>query len=88
MFTRAIIDAILAGKCSFEGNKRIIDTRNVIWIATSNIGDDVIPQYCGSRQAPDKAMSREEYVQLLGELKPRVFERLGVCSFCSLAHSD
>jgi len=65
------------GRCSPEAGKRHIDVRNVIWLGTSNIGEDLIFDYNASRQDPESATTREEYVKLMGLLRPRVSARLG-----------
>ncbi|KAK1230617.1 hypothetical protein PQX77_006289 [Marasmius sp. AFHP31] len=65
------------GRCTFEANSRTIDVRNVIWVGTSNIGQDIIFSYHESRHRPDEPMSREEYVELMGIVRPRVSDQLG-----------
>ncbi|TFK36353.1 hypothetical protein BDQ12DRAFT_725115 [Crucibulum laeve] len=65
------------GRCSFESNSRHIDVRNVIWLGTSNIGHDLVFEHRDARQRPEDLMSREEYVELMALLRPRVSERLG-----------
>ena len=66
------------GRCSPEAGKRHIDVRNVIWLATSNIGHDLVFDYNESRPNPEAPTAREEYVELMGLLRPRVSARLGV----------
>ncbi|PPQ84066.1 hypothetical protein CVT25_003669 [Psilocybe cyanescens] len=66
------------GRCSFEAGSRHVDVRNVIWLGTSNIGHDLVFQHREARKNPDsESMSREEYVELMALLRPRVSERLG-----------
>ncbi|KAF9255719.1 P-loop containing nucleoside triphosphate hydrolase protein, partial [Marasmius fiardii PR-910] len=65
------------GRCTFEANSRTIDVRNVIWVCTSNIGQDIIFSFHESRAQPNDIFSREEYVELMGILRPRVSDRLG-----------
>ncbi|KAL0570184.1 hypothetical protein V5O48_011789 [Marasmius crinis-equi] len=65
------------GRCTFEANSRTIDVRNVIWVGTSNIGQDIIFSYHESRHRPDEILSREEYVELMGIVRPRVSDQLG-----------
>ncbi|EDR03325.1 uncharacterized protein LACBIDRAFT_295293 [Laccaria bicolor S238N-H82] len=65
------------GRCSFEANSRPIDVRNVIWLGTSNIGHDLVFQHRDACKHPEELMTREEYVDLMGLLRPRVSERLG-----------
>ncbi|KAF9069160.1 P-loop containing nucleoside triphosphate hydrolase protein [Rhodocollybia butyracea] len=65
------------GRCTFEANSRTIDVRNVIWVGTSNIGNDVILNYHESRQQPEEMLTRDEYVELMGILRPHVSDQLG-----------
>jgi len=65
------------GRCSLEAGKRHIDVRNVIWLGTSNIGEDFIFDHNASRHDPEAPMTQEEYVELIGLLRPRVSARLG-----------
>lgn len=66
------------GRCSPEAGKRHIDVRNVIWLGTSNIGHDLVFDHNESRVNPAAPTTREEYVELMGLLRPRVSARLGV----------
>ena len=68
----------LAGRCSFEAGYRHVDVSKVIWLGTSNIGHDLVFEHQDSRPAPATQLSREEYVDLMGLLRPRVSDRLGV----------
>ena len=70
------------GRCAFEANKRHVDVRNVIWLGTSNIGHDLVFQHQETRSNPEQLMSREEYINLMALLRPKISEQLGVC--CSL----
>ncbi|KAF9053010.1 hypothetical protein BJ165DRAFT_1444835 [Panaeolus papilionaceus] len=65
------------GRCAFEASSRHVDVRNVIWLGTSNIGHDLVFQHRDARRNPDELMSREDYVELMGLLRPKVSERLG-----------
>ncbi|EKM82382.1 hypothetical protein AGABI1DRAFT_67991 [Agaricus bisporus var. burnettii JB137-S8] len=65
------------GRCSFEAGNRHIDVRNVVWLGTSNIGHELVFKHQESRTRPDDMVSREEYVDLMGLLRPLVTERLG-----------
>ena len=42
------------------------------------MGHDLVFEHQASRTSPEEAMSREEYVELVGMLRPKVSERLGV----------
>jgi len=66
------------GRLSIESSSRHIDVRNVIWLGTSNVGHDLVFEYDASRPDPNQTMPREEYVELMGLLRPRLSERLGV----------
>ncbi|KAF8077642.1 hypothetical protein FPV67DRAFT_1684237, partial [Lyophyllum atratum] len=65
------------GRCTFEAHGRLVDVRNVVWLGTSNIGQDLVLEHHSARALPDQLMSREEYTELMGLLRPRVSERLG-----------
>lgn len=67
-----------AGRCSFEAGSRHVDVRNVIWLGTSNVGQELVFDHHAARAEPETLMSREEYVQLMALLRPRVSEQLGV----------
>lgn len=66
------------GRCTFEANGRLVDTRNVIWLGTSNIGQDLVLEHHNSRALRHEQMSKGEYTELMAMLRPRVSERLGV----------
>ncbi|PCH37687.1 nucleoside triphosphate hydrolase protein [Wolfiporia cocos MD-104 SS10] len=65
------------GRCSFEGGHRHVDVSQVIWLGTSNIGHDLVFEHQRERANPDATMLREEYVDLMAMLRPRVSEKLG-----------
>ncbi|KDQ33054.1 hypothetical protein PLEOSDRAFT_1060740 [Pleurotus ostreatus PC15] len=65
------------GRCSFEAGSRHVDVRNVIWLGTSNVGQELVFDHHAARAEPETLMSREEYVQLMALLRPRVSEQLG-----------
>ena len=67
------------GRCAFEANKRHVDVRNVIWLGTSNIGHDLVFQHQETRSNPEQLMSREEYINLMALLRPKISKKLGVC---------
>ena len=73
-----ILFALRVGRCSFEAGHRHVDVSKVIWLGTSNIGHDLVFEHQDSRPAPATQLSREEYVDLMGLLRPRVSDRLGV----------
>ena len=75
---RSVAHAPPAGRCSFEAGYRHVDVSKVIWLGTSNIGHDLVFEHQDKRPAPETQLSREEYVDLMGLLRPRVSERLGV----------
>ncbi|PPQ66205.1 hypothetical protein CVT26_011064 [Gymnopilus dilepis] len=65
------------GRCSFEAGSRHVDVKNVVWLGTSNIGHDLVFSHHESRKNPEAPMTREEYVELMALLRPKVSERLG-----------
>ncbi|EJF66311.1 P-loop containing nucleoside triphosphate hydrolase protein, partial [Dichomitus squalens LYAD-421 SS1] len=65
------------GRCSFEAGYRHVDVSKVIWLGTSNIGHNLVFEHQDQRPSPGTQLSREEYVDLMGLLRPRVSERLG-----------
>ncbi|KAJ3555793.1 hypothetical protein NM688_g2379 [Phlebia brevispora] len=65
------------GRCSFEAGKRHVDVSKVIWLGTSNVGHDLVFEHQASRPNPEEPVSREEYIELIGLLRPKVSERLG-----------
>ena len=67
------------GRCAFEASSRHIDVRNVIWLGTSNIGHDLVFQHLETRKNPEQLMTREEYINLMSLLRPKVSRQLGVC---------
>ncbi|KAJ7073895.1 P-loop containing nucleoside triphosphate hydrolase protein [Mycena amicta] len=66
-----------SGRCSFEANSRHIDVRNVVWLGTSNVGQEVIAEHHARRTQPDSLMSREEYVQLMKLVREPVSKHMG-----------
>lgn len=68
-----------------ESSDRQLNVQNVIWLGTSNIGNDLIFQFQESRRQPEEVMSREEYLEVMGLLRPKVSERLGVRDLHSTA---
>ncbi|KZT26598.1 P-loop containing nucleoside triphosphate hydrolase protein [Neolentinus lepideus HHB14362 ss-1] len=65
------------GRCSPEAGRRHIDVGKVIWIGTSNIGHDLVFAHEAGRPDPYSSLSREEYVELMRQLRPVVSDRLG-----------
>ncbi|THH28401.1 hypothetical protein EUX98_g5781 [Antrodiella citrinella] len=65
------------GRCSFGAGQRHVDVSKVIWLGTSNIGHDLVFEHQAQRVAPEAPMTREEYVDLMGMLRPQVSDRLG-----------
>ncbi|EKM55024.1 uncharacterized protein PHACADRAFT_96058 [Phanerochaete carnosa HHB-10118-sp] len=65
------------GRVSFEASQRHVDCSKVIWLGTSNIGHNLVFEHQATRHSPEAQMSREEYVDLMKMLRPKVSERLG-----------
>ncbi|KAI0005909.1 P-loop containing nucleoside triphosphate hydrolase protein [Russula compacta] len=57
-----------------------VDVRQVIWLGTSNIGHDLVFEFCGSLSGTK--VTREEYLELAQLLRPRISQNLGA-SLCS-----
>jgi len=70
--------SLMLGHCSPEAGKCHIDVRNVIWLGTSNVGEDLVFDHNASRHDPSAVITREEYIELMGLLRPRISARLGV----------
>ncbi|KAG6817779.1 hypothetical protein H0H87_003187 [Tephrocybe sp. NHM501043] len=65
------------GRCTFEAHGRLVDVRNVVWLGTSNIGQDLVFEHHNAHVQPNELMSKTEYTELMALLRPRVSERLG-----------
>ncbi|KAL5529535.1 hypothetical protein ACEPAG_5520 [Sanghuangporus baumii] len=65
------------GRCSIDSGRRHIDVRNVIWLGTSNIGQDLVFEHHAARVEPDTVVSKAEYRELMNSLRPLVTEKLG-----------
>ncbi|KAL5532831.1 hypothetical protein ACEPAF_4605 [Sanghuangporus sanghuang] len=65
------------GRCSIDSGRRHIDARNVIWLGTSNIGQNLVFEHHTARIEPDAVMSKAEYRELMNSLRPLVTEKLG-----------
>jgi ATP-dependent Clp protease ATP-binding subunit ClpA len=65
------------GRCPLESGRRHVDVRKVIWIATSNIGQETVTEYDESRPAAKEPMSRQEYLELTTILRDQVSTQLG-----------
>ncbi|EFI28317.1 hypothetical protein CC1G_13846 [Coprinopsis cinerea okayama7 len=65
------------GRCSLEARSRHIDVRNVIWLCTSNIGQDLIFDHWNAREYAEEVLTRQEFLDLVALLRPQVSERLG-----------
>lgn len=79
MFRPSSIIDTSSGRCSFEAGHRHVDVSKVIWLGTSNVGHDLVFEHQETRAAPKEQMTREEYVDLMTLLRPKVSEKLGVC---------
>jgi hypothetical protein len=70
------------GCCPLLADRRHIDVRQVIWLGTSNIGHELIFEFCGSLSGTN--VTREEYLKLAQLLRPCVSQGLGVHKFSSV----
>ena len=66
-----------AGRCSLE-QKKHTDTSQVIWIATSNLGQKIIAEHIEHWGHPDTPPTRGEYTQLATAIRRHIAEVLGV----------
>ncbi|KAF8496320.1 P-loop containing nucleoside triphosphate hydrolase protein [Gautieria morchelliformis] len=64
------------GRCSLE-QKRHTDTSQVIWIATSNLGQKIIFEHVKEWGHPETPPTRDEYTQLATAIRRRIAEVLG-----------
>lgn len=70
------------GRCSIDAGRRHIDVRNVIWLGTSNLGQNLVFEHHKARKEPDTIMTKAEYRGLMNNMRPLVTERLGVSNRC------
>ncbi|KAH9981422.1 P-loop containing nucleoside triphosphate hydrolase protein [Lactifluus volemus] len=68
------------GRYSPQAGHRHIDVRQVIWLGTSNIGQDLVFEFCDALSG--RAVTREEYQDLVRLLRPKISKNLGA-SLCS-----
>jgi len=71
-----LLTSSVLGCCSLLADRRHIDVRQVIWLGTSNIGHELIFEFCGSLSGTN--VTREEYLKLAQLLRPCVSQGLGV----------
>ncbi len=74
-----ISSIITAGRCSVEAGRRHVDVRNVVWIGTCNVGQDVVFEHSAQRADPEGLMTRAEYIELMALVRPYVSAHFGVC---------
>ncbi|KIL67162.1 hypothetical protein M378DRAFT_185841 [Amanita muscaria Koide BX008] len=65
------------GRCSIEAGSPPIDVRNVVWIGTSNVGQNLVFEYQGAREQPQEPISKEEYTELMELVRPKMSVHLG-----------
>jgi hypothetical protein len=66
------------GRCSFAAGQRHVNVRNVVWLGTSNIGNELVFEYQSQRPNPDSPMDQQEYAQLVAMFRPNISLCLGV----------
>ena|SRR5712691_2737432 len=78
-----LLTSSVQGCCSLLADRRHVDVRQVIWLGTSNIGHELIFEFCGSLSGTN--VTREGYLKLAQLLRPYVSQGLGVrkISFCT-----
>ncbi|GJJ12329.1 hypothetical protein Clacol_006570 [Clathrus columnatus] len=64
------------GRCSLE-QKKHTDTSQVIWIATSNLGQKIIAEHVQQWKHPDVPPNRNEYIQLGTAIRRSISDILG-----------
>lgn len=74
-------DVADSGRCSLPGDHRQIDVRQVIWLGTSNIGHDLVLEFCGSSSGTN--ITKEDYLELAQLLRPGISHSLGVRNIVS-----
>jgi hypothetical protein len=70
------LTSAVPGRCSPLAGRHHIDVRQVIWLGTSNIGHELIFEFCGSLSGT--TVTREEYLELAQLLRPRISQSFGV----------
>jgi hypothetical protein len=55
-----------------------VDMRQVIWVATSNIGAQLVSDHDAGRLEPGAPLARAEYGELMRLARQQASERLGV----------
>ncbi|KAH9005022.1 P-loop containing nucleoside triphosphate hydrolase protein [Lactarius hatsudake] len=63
------------GRCSPKTGHRPIDVRQVVWLGTSNIGHDLVFEFCETSLGT--GVNHEEYLQLMQLLRPQLSRCLG-----------
>ncbi|KAH9180428.1 hypothetical protein EDB89DRAFT_2110547 [Lactarius sanguifluus] len=63
------------GRCSPKTGHRPIDVRQVVWLGTSNIGHDLVFEFCETSLGA--GVSHEEYLELMQLLRPQISRCLG-----------
>jgi hypothetical protein len=66
----------ILGRYSPQAGHRHIDVRQVIWLGTSNIGHDLVFEFCDALSS--RTVNREEYQELVRLLRPKISKNLGV----------
>jgi len=64
------------GRCSLE-QKKHTDTSQILWIATSNLGQKIILEHVAQWNHPDTPPNRAEYSQLATSIRRSIAETLG-----------
>lgn len=65
------------GRCSFTAGQRHVNVQNVVWLGTSNIGNELVFEYQSRRLNPESSMDQQEYANLVAMFRPDVSRCLG-----------
>ena len=68
------------GKLASSASNPVIDTSEVIWVCTSNAGEQLVFDFDHSKISNTRA-TRQEYSKLMNRMRGRMSEELGVRFF-------
>jgi hypothetical protein len=81
-----VLTVAIVGRYSPQAGHRHVDVRQVVWLCTSNIGHDLVFEFCDALSG--RTFSHDDYQELVRLLRPKISQSLGVreTSFCFCAH--
>lgn len=65
------------GKLASSSSNPVIDTSEVIWVCTSNAGEQLVFDFDHSKN-PDTRATRQEYNKLMTRMRGQLSQQLGV----------